>query len=266
MGDKLVSVVIAAYNAEPYICACMDSILNQSYPNWEMWICDDASTDKTIEIVSEYALKDSRIHVLHNDTNLFAGMSRNKCINKSNGYYIAVQDADDISETNRLEVLVNAIEKSSCAFVSSGYYLFDENGIYKNIVPKIKEPTREDFLFGTPFCHAATLFTKECLAAVGGYRISKETRRGQDYDMFMRLYAKGCRGINVDDLLYGYRVDQETISRRKFRYRIDECIIRYKGFKALGLVPKAIPYVLKPIPAHIVQLLRGRQKHHGQGI
>ena len=194
----------------------------------------------------------------HNDSNMFAGHSRNRCISNSNGYYIAIQDADDVAEKNRLELLVDTIEREQCDFVSSGHYLFDDEGIYKRNIPRIKTPQKEDFLFDIPFCHAATLFTKECLNAVGGYRVSKETRRGQDYDMFMRLYAKGYKGINIDDLLYGYRVDRNTISRRKFKYRIDECVIRYKGFKGLGLLPKALPYVLKPIPAYIIQQLRRR--------
>jgi glycosyltransferase EpsE len=258
MSDKLVSVVIAAYNAEKYIRVCLDSILNQSYPNWEIWICDDSSTDQTLNIINEFAKSNSSIHVLHNETNLFAGKSRNRCIEQAKGYYIAIQDADDIAEINRLEQLVNAIETNDCDFVSSGHYLFDDEGIYKRNVPKVKKPQKRDFLFDIPFCHAATLFKKDCLLAVNGYRVSKETRRGQDYDMFMRLYAKGYKGINIDDLLYGYRVDRNTISRRKFRYRVDECIIRYKGFKALGLMPKAIPYVLKPIPAYFLQKLRRR--------
>lgn len=258
MSDKLVSFIIAAYNAEPYIHECIDSILNQTYSNWEIWVCDDASTDNTLKIITDYSKIDQRIHVLHNDSNLFAGKSRNNCIDKCAGYYIAIQDADDISEKNRLEILVAAIEKNQCDFVSSGHYLFDDHGVYRKNTPKVKEPTSRDFLYDIPFCHAATLFTKECLIAVDGYRVSKETRRGQDYDMFMRLYANGYKGINVDDSLYGYRVDRNAISRRKFRYRIDECIIRYKGFKALGLLPIGIPYVIKPIPAYFVQLLKRR--------
>ena len=258
METKLVSVVIAAYNAEKYICDSLDSILNQTYQNIEIWICDDASTDNTPEIIKDYASKDKRIHFLHNEKNMFAGMSRNRCIEKCDGYYVAIQDADDISESNRIEILVNAIEKKKADFVSSGHYLFDDNGVYERIVPKRETPSKEDFLFGIPFCHAATLFKNHCLKAVNGYRVSKETRRGQDYDLFMRLYAGCFKGANVSDILYGYRVDRNTISRRKFKYRIDECKIRYKGFKALGLMPKALPYVLKPIPAYFLQLLRRR--------
>lgn len=256
--NELISIVIAAHNSEKYISECLHSILSQTYENWEVWICDDASQDRTRDIIKEFALKDTRIHVIHNDVNLYAGSSRNKCIENCRGDYIAIQDADDVSEKNRLEVLLSAIIKLKCDFVSSGHYLFDSNGIYKKVLPKIINPQPKDFLIGIPFCHAATLFTKDCLVAVNGYRVSHETRRGQDYDLFMRLYSKGYKGVNVNEILYGYRVDRTTISRRKFKYRLDECIIRYKGFRALGLMPKGLPYVLKPIPAYFLQLIRKR--------
>lgn len=258
MNEKKVSVVIAAHDAEEYIQQCIESIIAQTYTNWEIWVCDDFSSDNTLKILNNYAKKDDRIHVLHNNMNLYAGESRNRCIQASDGDYIVIQDADDISKVNRLEVLVKAIESGGFDFVSSGYYLFDEEGIYKTVIPEIEQPSNEDFLLGIPFCHAATLFSKQCLKSIGGYRVARETKRGQDYDMFMRLYAFGFKGKNIKDVLYGYRVDKNTISRRKLKYRIDECIIRYKGFKSLGLFPKGILYVLKPIPAYFVQLLRRR--------
>lgn len=256
MDEKLVSVIISAYNAERYIRQCLDSIIEQTYKNWEVWICDDCSSDNTLAIAKEYENDYDNIHVLFNERNYRAGFSRNRCIKACNGYYIAIQDADDVSEKNRLEVLVREIEENHCDFVSSGYYKFDKNGKYENVVPSISSPKKNDFLYNIPFCHAATLFSKKCLLDVGGYRVSKETRRGQDYDMFMRLYAANYRGINVPDVLYGYRVDNETISRRKLKYRIDECKIRYRGFKSLGLLPCGWLYVFKPIPAHYLQLIR----------
>lgn len=257
-GCEKISVIIAAYNAERHIGDCLDSILNQTYKNIEVWVCDDASTDNTLAILQKYAAEDKRIHVLHNSKNMYAGFSRNRCLEKCSGEYIAIQDADDVANPQRFEHLIRTIRNSKCDFVSSGHYLFDDNGIYKESVPQIETPQIKDFLYGIPFCHAATLFSKECLLDVNGYRVSKETRRGQDYDMFMRLYAKGYTGKNIKNILYGYRVDRDTISRRRFRYRIDECVIRYKGFKNLGLLPGGFLYIFKPIPAFFVQALRRR--------
>lgn len=258
MTEKTISIIVAAYNAEEHISECINSIQSQTYQNWELIICDDCSQDNTVSIIEEYQKKDKRIVLLKNDQNMRAGASRNKCIQKSNGNYIMIQDADDVCAADRIEKLYFRISEGDVDFVSSGYYLFDDDGKYKTVVMPNSYPQKKDFLFGMPFCHAATMFTKECILAVEGYRISKETRRGQDYDMFMRLYAKGYKGCNIPDTLYGYRVDKNTINRRKFEYRIDECIIRYKGFKELGLFPKGIPYLFKPIIAHFVQMLKRR--------
>lgn len=256
-GPK-VSVIIAAYNAAEYIEECISSIQKQTYDNWELWICDDASTDDTLEIITAKANLDDRIKVLHNDINIFAGASRNKCINKCTGDYVMIQDADDISDKKRIELLVNELQKNSVDFVGSGYYLFSDTlGTYDSIIPNNKEPKKADFLYGIPFCHASLMFKKECLINVDGYRISAETTRGEDYDLLMRLYSSGYKGTNIPDILYGYRVDRDTIKRRKFKYRVDECIIRYKGFKSMGLIsPKNMIYVVKPIIAHFYSLVR----------
>lgn len=257
MNKNLISVIIAAYNAEKYTEECIISIQNQTYTNWEMIICDDCSKDNTVKIIEKYQKNDKRIILLKNKYNIKAGASRNKCISFSKGKYIVIQDADDISKNNRFQMLVERLEnKENIDFISSGHYLFDDNGIYKidNLV--IEYPQNKDFLFGIPFCHAATMFKRKALINVGGYRVSKETRRGQDYDLFMRLYAKGYKGYNISDVLYGYRVDKSTINRRKFEYRLDECIIRYKGFKELKLFPIGYLYILKPILAHFKQMLR----------
>lgn len=258
----IVSIVVATFNAEKYIEDCINSLVGQTYKNIEIIICDDCSTDATPAILDKLKSKDNRIRVFTNKTNLRAAASRNKCIENSIGRYIMIQDSDDICERDRVQILLDELlQNENVNFVSSGHYLFDDDGIYKTVTPKIELPQNDDFLFGMPFCHAATMFKASCLKKVGGYRVSKETRRGQDYDLFMRLYSNGYKGKNIADVLYGYRVDKNTISRRRFKYRIDECKIRYKGFKALNLMPKGYIYVLKPLAAHFYQLINGLIKH-----
>lgn len=257
--EPLISIIVAAYNAEEHLEECLESLVSQTHSNLEILVCNDCSSDRTPQILSRYAGKDARIRVISNQCNLRAAASRNRCIAQSRGAYIMVQDSDDVCERNRAErLLAELLGNKEFQFVSSGYYLFDDHGRYKEIVPGCGTPQKNDFLFSLPFCHAATMFRSDCLKAVGGYRVSKETRRGQDYDLFMRLYARGYRGENIRDILYGYRVDQAAVNRRKFRYRLDECRIRYRGFKQLGLLPRGFPYVLKPIPAYFFQLVKRR--------
>ena len=260
-NHPLVSVIIACYNAERYISDCLETIINQTYNNIEILVCDDNSSDNSYEILKKYSQIDDRIIVLKNDSNLFAAETRNRCINQSNGEYLLIQDIDDKSEESRIEILLNQILNEEIDFVSSDMIPFSDEGIdeVKTIVRKPEYPDKNDFLWGLPFYHAATLFKRECVLSVDGYRIAKETRRGQDYDLFMRLYAAGFKGKNIYEKLYWYRINTDTIKRRNFSARVDECVLRYKGFRKLGLLPKGVPYLFKPIFAYFYKLIRYRK-------
>lgn len=258
MEQPLISVIIACYNGEKYIDACLEALLNQTYQNIEIIVCDDASKDHSLKMLEAWAEKDRRIKVLSNEKNLYAAATRNRCLQEAKGKYIAIQDVDDISDVRRIEVLVESMKASGVDFVSSAAGAFSTTPQHIEHVYRGKKeyPTRRSFLWGIPFFHPATLFTRECLLAVNGYRIAKETRRGQDYDLFMRLYAAGYKGKRIPDVLYYYREDAGNIKRRDFDSCIGEYTIRRKGFKALGLMPWAWPYTLKPFVSHLIHPIR----------
>jgi len=258
MDNPLVSIIIACYNGEKYIDMCLTSLVTQTYSNLEIIICDDASTDNSLCKLKEWAIKDNRIIVLHNESNLFAAATRNNCIAVAKGEYIAIQDIDDISDVNRIQVLIESINNTNFNFVSSSAGVFKDtpNKLVEIFSFKNEYPSKRSFLWGIPFFHPATMFTKECLMEVGGYRVAKETRRGQDYDLFMRLYSKGYRGRQLKNVLYYYRLDEGNFKRRDFNSTIGEIIIRWKGFGRLGLYPLALPFVVKPLLAHIIQIIK----------
>ena len=103
----------------------------------------------------------------------------------------------------------------------------------------------------------------KALENVNNYRVSKETRRVEDYDLWMRLYKYGYKIYNIQEELYSFREDEKCLKRRKYKYRIDEVKVRYYGFKSLGLFPKGYLYVLKPlivglIPYNITKFLKNK--------
>ena len=253
-----VSVIIPTYNVEDYIDECISSILNQTYTNFEIVICDDCSTDETVVRLQKYASLPN-VTILSNKENLKQATTRNKCINACKGEYVLIQDADDISESDRMEVLVNSLEED-IDFVGSSCYCFNPlDGKFENLIMKNEYPMAKDLLWGIPFVHASILFRKVCLTNIGGYRSTKYTKRCEDYDLIMRLYAAGYRGKNIKNVLYGYRVDDKTISRRSFDTRLDECVIRYEGFKGNNiLLPLGWIYIFKPILAHFYQMIKYR--------
>jgi len=252
--EILVSVVIACRNCEEYISKCIDSILTQTHKNLEVLVCDDASTDSSIDILLEYEKKDKRIRVLKNFNNLMAAASRNRCIEISKGKYIVIQDADDFSTPDRITILLNYLEKNpEVSFISSAAYLFSTSDIQADsvMVKKKKKPTKKDFLWGLPFIHGSTMFRRECIIRIGGYRVVKETKRGQDYDMFMRMYAEGYHGININEPLYWIRAGGNLIKKQILSSVKNEFKIRMYGFKRLGLMPLGYLFVFKPYGAFI---------------
>lgn len=265
INRPLISIIIACYNAENYIDLCLSSLLRQTYQNLEIIICDDASTDNSVGILDSWAKKDSRIRILRNQKNMYAAAARNRCIEVSRGDYLMIQDIDDYSKPDRIEKLIQAFRNENIDFVSSAMLIFDLDAgkITRIIDKKVEYPTKYHFLWGLPFSHPSTMFTRECIKAVHGYRVAAETKRVEDFDMFMRLYAMGYRGKNIHDPLYAYRVDDDNIRRRNFEGRINEIKIRKKGYEELGMMPWALPFVYKPVLAHFWQKIRYWKKLRG---
>lgn len=261
-GEPLVSIIVACYNAEKYVDICMQSLISQSYKNIEIVVCDDASTDQSMELLNKWKDRDRRIIVLKNENNMFAAATRDKCFEVSKGDFFMIQDIDDASHENRVERLLEILQKEEgkVDFVSSSMMAFKENpkDVFRIMSNRHEYPTRYHFLWNQPFFNPATMFRRECIEKVGGYRVAPETRRGQDYDMFMRMYAVGFKGKNIFEPLYYFRLDADNIKRRTFEGRIGEYKIRKSGFKAMGLMPWAFPFLLKPFIAHIVQKIKYR--------
>lgn len=243
-----ISVICAAHNMEGVFSfrKSIESIIAQTCADIEIIICDDGSTDGTLALLNSYASRDRRIRIISNSRNMGLAASLNRCATYASCEYLARHDLDDISHPNRLERQIAFMEKNeSISLLGTGVYLFDGGGVYaKRAFPsRVKN---EDFLFSSPYMHGSVMMRKSAFCSVGGYRVSSITRRTEDYDLFMRMQSIG-KGANLDEKLYYYLEDEQTRRRRKYRYRIDEAIVRAQGFRRLGLLPQGIPYIIKPL-------------------
>ena len=117
-------------------------------------------------------------------------------------------------------------------------------------------PQKKDLVYGSRFIHPATMFRASDLKAVGCYRVCKDTVRGQDYDLFMRLYGAGYLGANITEPLLRYTEDKANFKRRTFKARVGEMKIRVHGFKAMRVMHWAFPFVFKPLVAWFVTLFK----------
>lgn len=226
----------------------IDSILNQTFDDFEFIICNDGSTNNTLEFLEEQEKKDKRIKIVSYEKNQGLGCALNRCLQEAKGEYIARQDDDDISYPDRLKKELCFLEQNQeYAIVGTLADVFDDTGIwgeYKNP----EKPTKNDFYWNSPFMHPTIMIRKEAYEVVEGYRISRETRRCEDIDLFMRMYAKSYKGYNLQEKLYAYRmVNDPNAKYRPMKYRVDEAMVKYKGYKAMGNLLGGIPYVIKPI-------------------
>ncbi|MFA1820255.1 glycosyltransferase [Virgibacillus oceani] len=263
MNPKI-SIIMGIYNCAATLHESIDSLLNQTYTNWELIMCEDGSTDDTLTIAKKYAKKNANIFLIQNEKNLGLAHSLNKCMEVSKGEYIARQDGDDLSKTDRLERQVQVLDNhAEFDIVSSGMILFDENG-YWGKINSVEVPQASDFMKQSPFCHAPSMMRKKALLNVGGYNTNKRTYRAEDYDLWFRMYANGSRGYNIQAALYEVRDDRNAIKRRKYKYRINEAYVRFHGYRRLKFKKTSYLYVFRAIivglvPSAIYKLMRRRK-------
>lgn len=267
MEVPMVSVIMAAFNVgdQSVLDLAVGSIVQQDMENWELLICDDASTDGTYELLLEWEMRDSRIRVLRNAENQKSAKARNRCIREARGEYIAVMDSDDACSRNRLGVQVGfLVAHNQFSFVGVHGERFRETpGDMDKPYWFCRFPQKKDFLMTLPFVHASLMFRRKALLAVGGYDEASRVERSEDYDMLLRMYARGLCGANTADAVYHIRENEGTFRRRKYRYRFKEAAVKIKGFARLGLMPKGFVFALKPlvvgvVPVRLLELLKGR--------
>lgn len=265
---QTVSVIMGIYNCAGTLPDAIDSLLKQTYTDWELILCDDGSSDNTVQVAERYLEQyPQKIVLLRNEYNMGLNYTLNKCLDAANGIYIARMDGDDLCDPERFEKQVRFLDAHpEYAIVSSAMSHFDENGIYR--VTQLKEyPQPLDFVRGNPFCHAPVMIRAEAYRAVGGYTVDKRMLRVEDVNLWFKLYAAGYRGHNIPEPLYSMRDDRNATARRKFRYRVNSTYTRIKGFQSLNIPLRYYPNAFKPIlvgllPRPIYNYLHKRGQKH----
>ena len=207
------SVLLSVYNGEKYLRESIDSILNQSFSDFEFLIIDDGSTDSSVEIVESY--KDKRIRLIKNENNLGLITSLNKGLSLAQGEFIARQDADDIAENSRFEKLIEMLDADpNLKLVGSNVVLIDPKGerIGSWVYPTSRSFARWGLLFNNVVAHSSSMYVREDALRVGGY--SLDYPYAEDYNLWSRLAQIGDIG-NCSQALQRYRVHDEAVSTLK---------------------------------------------------
>lgn len=211
MKAPKVSIVMSVYNCERYVGEAVKSMLQQTFSDFEFIIVNDGSTDQTPEILRQF--DDPRILVI-DQRNSGLTVSLNRGIRLAKGEYIARMDADDLSEPERLEKQVEALDRNpGIGVVSCWYKVIDENGFllaYKRLPNDVKQLAKL-LMRDNPICHGSVMMRKRAIQTVGLY--NENLRYAQDYELWLRMLRQGYGFYVIPEFLYSYRISPDSVSK-----------------------------------------------------
>ena len=212
MTDGLVSIITTLYDSGNFIGRTIESVLSQTYTNWEMVITDDCSVDNGPAIVEEYMKKDPRIRLLRLAENGGPGIARNNSIRNANGQYIAFLDSDDMWKPDKLEKQLALMNRTGCGVVYSSYHTCDENDAINGLVT-----CRSRVPYWRIVCDNAIGFlTMMYDRKVTGVEFLPEIRKRQDWGLNIKLIKKCHVAYGIKEPLACYRIRTGSVSREKF--------------------------------------------------
>lgn len=208
--EQLVSVVTPMYNAEKFIGETIESVLSQTYQNWEMIIINDCSKDNGVEIVKKYQEQDSRIKLYNNEQNKGVSETRNRGIELAKGKYIAFLDSDDLWEKQKLEKQVKFMEENDVILSYTSYEKMNEDGSKRGI---IEVPERLDYKELLKNCLV------NCLTAMYRREDLKDFKfkntKVEDYIFWLEVFKKIDYAYGINEPLGYYRLSADSRSSNK---------------------------------------------------
>lgn len=222
----LVSVIMPVYNAEAYLAEALDSLLRQTYENFELIIINDGSKDNSQAIIDTYVARDDRIIALH-QTNKGVVAAANRAASKARGKYIIRTDSDDISFNTRLEDLVAcALSHPEAVVISGNIEVINERGefVYRHIIPPYTEEIKRAMYLRNPLPNGATLIRRDAFEEVGRY----SDVFAEDFHLWVKLFDKGDF-VATDSFVYRWRINSTGLTMSNN----DKSIAKEKEYAAI---------------------------------
>lgn len=217
---KKISVIMPVYNTEKYIWQAIESILNQTFIDFEFIIIDDCSTDNSYLIAKNYSKIDNRIKLYKNEKNSKIVFTLNKAIEISTWEYIARMDSDDIVDKYRLEKQYSFLLENDLDIVSSNLIFIDK---YWNFISKrnYNSDISSTILNESPICHACSIIKKECFNIAWLYN---DYNLAEDYDLWLRFYSHWFKFWILEEYLYKYRIFDDWWKSKKLKEQLKATI------------------------------------------
>jgi glycosyltransferase involved in cell wall biosynthesis len=212
--DRLVSIIMPNYNCGKFILQAIESIITQTYTEWELIIVDDCSTDNSYSVALEYAGKDRRIRVYQMEKNNGAAICRNKAIELSQGQYLAFLDSDDIWFPEKLAKQLRFMQNNNCDFSFTEYEHIDEDGTPLGIKARvIKKLTYKKLLLHCfPGC-LTVMYRQNIKAKI----YCDDIKKNNDHALFLQVLKHSQNAMGLSENLARYRIRNNSISRKKLQ-------------------------------------------------
>ena len=260
------SVILPVYNGERYISQAIESVLNQTFGDFELIIIDDGSDDDTSKILAQFKQGDQRIKIIRNIRNLGVVKSLNIGLRSAAGDFIARIDADDIWKSDKLERQIKHFENDAELYLSATAKInIDENGVERmdDLYPQIFDyhEIRKSILKRNIICHSSVVFKRKILEEVGYY--NESYINSEDYEYWIRIAASHKIEI-LEDPLVCYRISKETVSYNRIKEQRRYAIkAKISGVKILQHPMTSYFFILRDIPYLLIpeMIYRLRKKY-----
>jgi teichuronic acid biosynthesis glycosyltransferase TuaG len=215
--ENLVSIVIPVFNAASYIAETINSILCQSYDDWEVILVDDVSSDESVNIIRSFIEKDNRIKLITNLRNMGPGPSRNRAIDEAKGHFIAFLDADDTWYPDKLKLQVEFMNAKRIGFSYTAYHIVDHSGNDLRKIIDLASPQKVDYramLQKRSTLGCSTVMLNKKILGIDNIRMPC-IRAAQDYALWLSILRQGHTAHILPEVLMRYRITKGSVSRNK---------------------------------------------------
>ena len=223
-----VSIIMAAYNAEKTIAKSIESVLGQTYRDFELIIINDCSTDKTQTIVEAYQCRDSRLRLINNKVNSGVSITRHTGLQNARGEYIAILDSDDSWAESKLQRQIELVQSQNARLVYTGVSYIDEFGVKKKWIMHVpKSVNYASLLYQNMIANSSALVEKRLYEE----HESLGDKMHEDYACWLKILRSGVTAIGIDEPLLEYRVSSKSKSGNK----IKSGLMIWRTYRYIGL-------------------------------
>lgn len=209
--NALITIITPVHNAGRFLPSCLQSVADQTYPNWEHILVDDCSTDQSWKLLQEQAEREPRVKIVRLETNSGAGVARNKAIAMAKGNYIAFLDSDDLWYPEKLERQLGFMQQNNYHFTYTAYDKIDEDGIKQSRTVKAKPRiTYGKALYKNQIGCLTVMYSIDYF----GKQYMPKIRKRQDYALWLKLLKK-ADAYGLQEVLASYRIRSNSISSNK---------------------------------------------------